>query len=140
MIIRQFDFDADYKAVIEIWENAGLGVHLGRSDSSQEIAKKLKRDPELFLVAEVDNQIVGTVLRQNMMGVAAYDVSSGCQTRISPVGYRRTAHAGTRKSAMQIGCIRYYILVTVDNLPAISFYEKRGWNRLNLYAYGKDLV
>ena len=38
------------------------------------------------------------------------------------------------------GCIRYYLLVTVDNDSAIDFYEKRGWNRLNLYAYGKDLV
>ncbi len=139
MIIRQFDFDADYKAVIEIWENAGLGVHLGRSDSSQEIAKKLKRDPELFLVAEIDNQIVGTVLggydgRRGMM----YHLAVRLEFRQLGIGEQLMLELENR--LCKIGCIRYYILVTVDNLPAISFYEKRGWNRLNLYAYGKDLV
>jgi ribosomal protein S18 acetylase RimI-like enzyme len=39
----------------------------------------------------------------------------------------------------QKGCIRYYLLVTKDNLSAIQFYESRGWERMDLYAYGKDL-
>jgi len=38
------------------------------------------------------------------------------------------------------GCIRYYLLVIIDNDEAIQFYEKRGWNRLSLYVYGKDLI
>ena len=37
------------------------------------------------------------------------------------------------------GCIRYYLLVTQDNQRAIRFYENRGWKRMDLYAYGKDL-
>jgi ribosomal protein S18 acetylase RimI-like enzyme len=37
------------------------------------------------------------------------------------------------------GCIRYYMLVTQDNLDAIRFYESRGWVRMALHAYGKDI-
>ena len=37
------------------------------------------------------------------------------------------------------GCIRYYCLVTKDNLPAVEFYEGRGWQRMDLYALAKDL-
>jgi hypothetical protein len=36
-------------------------VRLDSSDSPDDIAKKATRDPELFLVAEKDGPIVGTV-------------------------------------------------------------------------------
>ena len=32
------------------------------SDTLNEIAKKVQRDPDLFLVAEVDNRLIGTVI------------------------------------------------------------------------------
>jgi ribosomal protein S18 acetylase RimI-like enzyme len=37
------------------------------------------------------------------------------------------------------GCIRYYLLVTEDNQEAIQFYKAHGWERMDLFAYGKDL-
>ena len=38
------------------------------------------------------------------------------------------------------GCIRCYLLVTVENENAMRFYEKRGWEHMkNVYTYGKDL-
>ena len=38
----------------------GAGSRVGVSDSEPEIKKKLARDPDLFLVAEVDDRLVGT--------------------------------------------------------------------------------
>ena len=38
------------------------GVHVGRSDTPAEIEKKLARDPDLFLVAECEQQIIGSVI------------------------------------------------------------------------------
>jgi ribosomal protein S18 acetylase RimI-like enzyme len=38
------------------------------------------------------------------------------------------------------GCIRYYLLVTRENQEAIRFYETRGWERLELFTYAKDLA
>jgi ribosomal protein S18 acetylase RimI-like enzyme len=60
--IRVFNFPADYPTVIDLWNNAGPGVHVRSSDSPEEIQKKLQRDPELFLVAETSGRIIGSVI------------------------------------------------------------------------------
>ena len=45
-----------------LWASIEKGVRLGRSDTPDELQKKLARDPDLFLVAEEDGQIIGTVI------------------------------------------------------------------------------
>ena len=60
--IRLYRHPEDYAAVVHLWEHAGPGIHVRRSDQPEEIAKKLQRDPDLFLVAQDGSQIVGTVL------------------------------------------------------------------------------
>ena len=60
--IREFHFPEDYDAARRLWEGAGPGIHIRRSDEPGEIQKKLQRDPDLFLVAEADGQLIGTVL------------------------------------------------------------------------------
>src|SRR3569623_408794 len=59
MEIREFRL-ADYEAVKMLWREAGLT--LKPSDELPEIKKKLERDPELFLVAEDQGQLVGAVI------------------------------------------------------------------------------
>jgi ribosomal protein S18 acetylase RimI-like enzyme len=150
--LREFVFPDDYEAVIDLWGNAGPGIHLRRSDDPDEIAKKLRRDPDLFLVAEVrpakansaaekageTYKIVGAVMggfggRRGMM----YHLA------VSPE-YRRRKIATLLMEALESrlrakGCIRYYLLVTLDNDEAMRFYEAHGWERMQLYAYGKNL-
>ena len=60
--IRPYRSPEDYLAVVGLWESAGEGIHLGPSDTAEEIAKKSARDPQLFLVAERDGRIVGSVI------------------------------------------------------------------------------
>ena len=50
--IREFDYPADYAAAIRLWNTVGTGVHVGPSDAPPELEKKLRRDPDLFLVAD----------------------------------------------------------------------------------------
>ena len=52
----------DYPAVLALWQTAGPGIHVSPSDTPPELERKLRRDPELFLAAETDDQLVGTVL------------------------------------------------------------------------------
>jgi ribosomal protein S18 acetylase RimI-like enzyme len=139
MHIRTFQFSDDYRAVCDLWKNAGPGIHLRRSDEPEEIAKKLKRDPDLFLVAEVNGQIVGSVF-------GGYDGRRGMMYHLAVTGEHRREGIGRalveelERRLREKGCIRYYLLVTMDNLEAIQFYESRGWQRMDLYVYGKDLV
>jgi ribosomal protein S18 acetylase RimI-like enzyme len=136
--IREFTFPEDYQQVYNLWSEAGPGIHLRRSDETQEIAKKLQRDPDLFLVAERDHQIIGSVM-------GGYDGRRGMMYHlaISP-SHRRQGIAGALVDELEVrlrarGCIRYYLLVTPHNQEAIRFYESRGWERLELFAYAMDL-
>jgi ribosomal protein S18 acetylase RimI-like enzyme len=59
MKIREFKID-DYLIVRELWEAAGLILRPG--DALEDVKVKLQRDPDLFLVAEHDDTIVGSVI------------------------------------------------------------------------------
>lgn len=136
--IRSFNFAEDYETVLQLWEQAGPGIHVGRSDTPEEIKKKISRDPDLFLVAELDGKIVGTVL-------GGFDGRRGLIYHLAVrQAYRQNGIGDILMRAVEQrlkekGCRRSYLLVTKDNQDAIRFYEKRGWTRMDLYIYGKDL-
>ncbi len=124
--------------MMDLWAHAGDGIQLRRSDEPQEIEKKLLRDPDLFLVAEYESVLVGAVLggfdgRRGMM----YHLAVAPVHRKHGIGAALMAALEARLKAK--GCIRYYLLVTMDNDAAIQFYESHGWERMGLYAYGKNL-
>ena len=136
--IRTFRYPEDLIGVLELWGNAGPGVHVGRSDSPEEIQKKLARDPDLFLVAELDGRLVGTVLggfdgRRGMV----YHLAVAEEQRRQGLGEALMQAVEARLHSM--GCLRYYLLVTQDNESAIKFYEQRGHECLPLYIFAKDL-
>ena len=136
--IREFVFPDDYPAVYTLWKNAGSGIQLSRSDEPEEIKKKLERDPDLFLVAEVNQQIVGTVL-------GGYDGRRGLMYHLAVAkNWRRQGIGGKlvqklEENLRKKGCIRYYLMVTKDNHTAIEFYRKRGWEPLELYIFAKNI-
>jgi ribosomal protein S18 acetylase RimI-like enzyme len=59
MRIREFKID-DYQMVRDLWKDAGLILRPG--DELEDVELKLQRDPDLFLVAEQDDMIVGCVI------------------------------------------------------------------------------
>jgi len=124
--------------VLEIWRTAGSGIHIRLSDQPDEIAKKIRRDPDLFLLAEEDGRIIGTVL-------GGYDGRRGMMYHLAVVQEKRKAGVGARlmeeleRRLKEKGCVKYYLLVTRDNDEAMRFYETHGWERMELYIYGKDL-
>lgn len=139
VLVRQFCYPQDYAAVYHLWETAGPGIHLRRSDEPDEIARKLERDPDLFLVAEWDGTIIGTVLGgfDGRRGLV-YHLAVEANFRGRGIASRLMDELEARLRSK--GCIRTYLLVTPQNEEAMRFYEKRGWNRMELYAYGKDLI
>jgi ribosomal protein S18 acetylase RimI-like enzyme len=138
LILREFQFHNDFPKVINLWMKSGPGIHLRRSDEKDEITKKLQRDPDLFVVAELDGIIIGTVLggfdgRRGMIYHLAVDDR-----------YRKKGIGTALMNELEIrmrkkGCIRSYLLVTRDNSDAIRFYENTGWEQMDLLIYGKNL-
>jgi ribosomal protein S18 acetylase RimI-like enzyme len=135
LILREFSFPTDYSNVIALWMDAGPGIHLRLSDEKDEIAKKLTRDPDLFLVAEVAGQIIGSVL-------GGFDGRRGMVYHLAEDSFfaKKNGTALMEELAFdETGCVRAYLLVTRDNLEAVGFYESNDWEQMDLLIFGKDL-
>lgn len=136
--IRQFIFPEDYEGVVRVWETSGPGIHMSPSDQPSEIRKKLLRDPELFLVAEKDHQIVGTV-------IGGYDGRRGMMYHLAvdPICRRMGIATALLKELevrlKKLGCIKCYLLVVPENYDAINFYAQNGWQQMQLSIFGKEL-
>ncbi len=136
--LREFRYPEDYAPAVELWQNAGPGIHVRRSDEPAEIQKKLQRDPDLFLVAEASGKLIGTVIggfdgRRGLI----YHLAVQADFRKSGVGSLLMDEVERRLKAK--GCIKCYLMVTEDNLGAIHFYEQRGWEPMDgILTYAKE--
>ena len=135
MKIREFTLD-EYDIVYKLWENSGPGVGIGRSDTREEIAKKLLRDPDLFLVAEEDAKIIGTVIGgyDGRRGII-YHLAVDQTYRGNGIGKALMAEVEKRLAAK--GCLKSYLLVTRENTDVIDFYEQLGWEKMEITMMGK---
>ena len=137
--IREFRFPSDYEQVIELWRRIERGVHLGRSDTLVEIGKKLNRDPDLFLVAESEGAIIGAVIggfdgRRGLI----YHLAVAASFRGQGIGSELMTELESRLRAK--GCLKCYLLVTVDNIEVADYYIHRGWQPMDqVQLYGKEL-
>ena len=137
--IREFRFPEDYAAARFLWENAGSGINLRQSDQPAEIQKKLQRDPDLFLVAETNGKLTGTVIggfdgRRGLI----YHLAVEASFRQQGVGSLLMDEVERRLKAK--GCLKCYLLVTVENENAMRFYEARQWERMDtVLTYTKTL-
>ena len=137
--IREVCFPADYEPVFSLWRSIEKGVHTGRSDTPAEIEKKLTRDPDLFLVAEADGNIIGSV-------IGGYDGRRGLVYHLAVASHVRGKGVGSRlmdeleARLWAKGCLKCYLLVTTDNPEAELYYQRRGWQHMDaVRLYGKDL-
>ena len=138
--LREFCFPADYEAVYQLWQNIERGVHTGRSDTPAEIEKKLARDSDLFLVAESDGDIIGSVIggfdgRRGLI----YHLAVSAPFRGLGIGSRLMEEVEARLRAK--GCLKCYLLVTTDNPEVEGFYRQQGWRPMDtVHLFGKELV
>jgi ribosomal protein S18 acetylase RimI-like enzyme len=136
--LRTFSFDEDWQAVHALWARSGPGVQFSRSDESAEILKKLRRDPDLFLVAEQAGQVVGAVM-------GGYDGRRGLvyHLAIAPevrrLGIGKALMDEVEARLREKGCLKSYLLVTKDNADVLAFYSELGWEVMDMYLMGKVL-
>lgn len=129
MNIREFRFPDDYPPTLKLWENLEMGVSLGRSDTFEEIQKKIQRDPDLFLLAEAEGEIIGTI-------IGGYDGRRGLIYHLAVQKDFRKQGIGdmllteVEKRLQAKGCVKCYLLIVSDNQYAARFYEHRGWSEM----------
>ncbi|GAA0552380.1 GNAT family acetyltransferase [Paractinoplanes ferrugineus] len=118
--VRQFEWP-DYDRVAALWSAAGREV-VPRA----ELAAKLTRDPELFLVAESADGITGVVL-------GTYDGRRGWILRLAVDPARRRRGLGRALVAelearfRELDCPRVKLLVMPDNEAGLRFWRELGY-------------
>jgi len=130
MVIREFQV-GDYSKVVEVWKGTGLILRPG--DELDGIKLKLQHDPDLFLIAEEDHEIVGVVMGAwdgrrgwiNHLAVRQTHQRKGIGTALIREIEKRLTEKGARKVNAQI-----YLW----NTGSIEFFKAIG------YEVHSDLV
>lgn len=127
----------DTEAVVELWRAAGLTRPW--NDPRRDIERKLTVQPELFLVAEADGEIVGSVM-------AGYDGHRGwlyylaADPRRRGEGIGRALVAKAEAKLFAMGCPKVQLMVRPDNTAARGFYEALGYDAFETWNTGKRLI
>jgi ribosomal protein S18 acetylase RimI-like enzyme len=135
MITRPFD-KSDQPAVIDLWKDCGLVVPW--NDPVKDIERKLKVDPDLFLVGELDGEIVASVM-------GGYDGHRGWinYLAVSPrhqrKGYGRLIMEAVELAIAQKGCPKINLQIRGSNTDIASFYQSIGYDIENVIGLGKRL-
>lgn len=133
--IRPFRID-DEASVVPLWRDCGLVVPW--NDPHKDIQRKLLVQPEMFLVACLDDVVIGTVM-------AGYDGHRGWINYLAVHPDHRRGGIGKRlmeeaeRLLRQAGCPKINLQVRSGNAVAIGFYERIGFKTDGVVSLGKRL-
>jgi ribosomal protein S18 acetylase RimI-like enzyme len=128
--------ETDEARVIELWMIAGLLRPW--NDPKKDIARKLKVQRDLFLVAEIEGVVVGVVM-------AGYDGHRGWVNYLAvDIGQRRRG-IGTalirdaERRLKLLGCPKINLQVRIENTAVQQFYAALGYGVDEVASLGKRL-
>ncbi len=136
VLIRPFN-NLDRKQVVAIWGRSGLTRAWNNPDL--DIDRKQKVQPELFLVAEMDEQVVATVM-------SGYEGHRGWMNYLGVLpAYQRRGIARQLVSAVEAlltaqGCPKLNLQVRAGNAQAVAFYRAIGYQVDDSVSLGKRLI
>lgn len=136
MIIRPFEND-DRQAVIKLWRRCGLVV--AWNDPQADIDRKLRVDPEMFVVGIAGSRLVATAMggydgHRGSLYYLAVDLEQ--QGR----GYGRKIVDFLADLLEQRGCPKLNIMVRSSNTRMIDFYHRLGFKTDEVVCLGKRLI
>jgi ribosomal protein S18 acetylase RimI-like enzyme len=127
----------DYEKLIALWEEAGLPYKAKGRDSRENIICELKRQTAIFLVAEMDGKLVGSVL-------GTHDGRKGWINRLAiHPEYRRRGIAKMLVSSVEehfeaLGIEIYAALIEAWNETSMTVFERLGYQKHEgIYYYSK---
>lgn len=134
-MIRPFR-DEDTEQVVDVWRAAGLLRPW--NDPHQDIARKTVMDDGLFLVAEQDSTVVGSVMGgyDGHRGWIYYlAVDPECQGN----GIGKALMDETERLLAERGCPKVNLQIRTGNEDVIAFYRQLGYRLDDVVSAGKRL-
>jgi ribosomal protein S18 acetylase RimI-like enzyme len=125
------------QAVINLWQACNLVV--AWNDPIKDIQRKMLVDPDLFLIGELSEDIVATVM-------GGYEGHRGWinYLAVSPEhqrkGYARAMMQQVEALILQKGSPKINLQVRSNNIDVIQFYQAIGYDIENAVELGKRLI
>ncbi|MGL4928973.1 MAG: GNAT family acetyltransferase [Plesiomonas sp.] len=136
MEIRVFKQN-DFEEVLTLWDRCD--VLRPWNDPEIDIERKVHTGVDLFLVAEVAGEVIGTIM-------GGYDGHRGWVTYLAVhPDYRGRGIANAlvnrvEKKLIARGCPKIHLLVREENQSVINMYEKLGYEIQDTICLGKRLI
>jgi ribosomal protein S18 acetylase RimI-like enzyme len=128
---------SDETALIRLWQ--ACGITRPWNDPSQDIARKQRVQPELFLVAHIDDALVGSLMGgyDGHRGWAYY-LAVHPEHRLRGIARKLMVTLETALKGM--GCPKLNLMVRTSNTAARGFYKRMGYSRDEVVNLGKRLI
>lgn len=123
--IRELKLD-DYERIIEIWESAKLPYKPEGRDSKESIKKQIEEFGDLFLGAEVNGKLVGTI-------IGSWDGRKGWLNRITvdPAfqgkGIAKMLTSACEEALRERGARIFAMLIEDNNEKSLKLAERMGY-------------
>lgn len=128
---------ADEAQVVALWRECGL--QRSWNDPHLDIERKQAIGDTLFLVAELDGSVVGTLM-------AGYDGHRGSINYVGVLPSHRKLGIGlglmseAERRLLKLGCPKINLQIRLDNLEAVEFYRRLGYETFDVIDMGKRLI
>lgn len=124
--------------MLDLWTRCGLVAPETRAVAEADLARKLRVQPELFVVGVLGSEVIAT-------GMAGYDGHRGhlyylavCP-RHQRQGHGRALVKHVQTLLRERGCHRLTLYVSCDNLVVEGFYQCLGFERNEVVSLGIHL-
>ncbi len=135
LVIRPY-CSQDKAGVLKLWRDCGL-TH-PNNDPEKDIARKMKVDPQWFLVGLQDNELVATVM-VGYDGHRGWINYLGVKPELQGKGVGRAIMHQAEIILRAAGCPKINLQVRKSNAGVIDFYQKLGFSVDECLSMGKRL-
>jgi ribosomal protein S18 acetylase RimI-like enzyme len=136
IVVRPFSA-GDEEAVISLWRSCNLVRPW--NNPKLDIQRKLKVNPDLFLVGTLDNMIVATAIG-GYEGHRGWVNYLAVDPRFRRDGIGRQMMGMIEERLLTMGCPKINLQIRIGNLEAIEFYRRIGFKPDEAVSMGKRLV
>lgn len=127
-----------YDDVVQLWNKAGISV--GSSDSKKEIERMLERNPNLFLIGKIEENVIAVVMG-GFDGRRGYVHHLAVDPIYQKKGYGKKLVDDLISEFRRIGVHKIHLFIEKQNQGVVDFYSNLGWqmrNNLIMMSYIPD--
>lgn len=128
---------SDEEAIIALWRECGL-THPS-NDPRRDIARKLTEQPELFLIADNQEGVVGTAM-VGFDGHRGWVYYLGVMPGQQRQSIGRVLMAEAERLLIERGCPKTCLMVRSTNAGVVEFYKKLGYAQDPVMTLGRRLI